>query len=80
MTVNGKEYPSLADGEYDAIVLGTGLKEVLLAGMLAKEQGKRVRADFALTHTGLGDLATSSPVWLDGHAAHDMLPNTGACH
>jgi hypothetical protein len=50
VTVDGKTYPSLADGEYDVIVLGTGLKEVLLAGMLAKEQGKRVRFEVILLY------------------------------
>jgi len=48
VTIDGKTYPSLADGEYDVIVLGTGLKEVLLAGMLAKEQGKRVSSSKAV--------------------------------
>ena len=43
VSVGGKEFPSLADGEYDVIVLGTGLKEVLLAGMLAMQKQKRVR-------------------------------------
>jgi len=28
--------------EYDAIVLGTGLKECILAGLLAKLEGKRI--------------------------------------
>lgn len=40
--VNGKTYQSLADGEYDAIVLGTGLKECILSGLLATD-GMRVR-------------------------------------
>lgn len=31
----------LADGEYDAIVLGTGLKECVISGLLST-QGKRV--------------------------------------
>jgi Rab GDP dissociation inhibitor len=32
---------ALADGEYDAIVLGTGLKECVISGLLSV-QGKRV--------------------------------------
>jgi Rab GDP dissociation inhibitor len=32
---------ALADGEYDAIVLGTGLKECIISGLLSV-QGKRV--------------------------------------
>lgn len=41
--IAGKSYPSLADGKYDVIVLGTGLKECIVAGLLAVE-GKKVRA------------------------------------
>lgn len=41
ITVAGKEYPKLADGEYDVIVLGTGLKETVLAGCLAMK-GMRI--------------------------------------
>lgn len=37
MTVGGKELPTLADGAYDAIVLGTGLKECIISGLLAKK-------------------------------------------
>lgn len=43
VTVGGTEYAKLADGEYDVIVLGTGLKECILAGMLAAGKGKKVR-------------------------------------
>lgn len=39
--LNGKMYPMLADGEYDVIILGTGLKECMLAGLLSKK-GKKV--------------------------------------
>ncbi|KAA0151565.1 hypothetical protein FNF27_06145 [Cafeteria roenbergensis] len=42
VTIDGKEYPTLADGEYDYIVLGTGLKECILAGMLAAARHKKV--------------------------------------
>ena len=35
--LNGKAYPMLADGEYDCIILGTGLKECMLAGLLSKK-------------------------------------------
>lgn len=41
--IAGKSYPALADGEYDVIVLGTGLKECIVAGLLAVE-GKKVCA------------------------------------
>eukprot|EP01138_Halocafeteria_seosinensis_P015502 gb/GECG01015820.1/.p1 GENE.gb/GECG01015820.1/~~gb/GECG01015820.1/.p1 ORF type:complete len:465 (+),score=69.10 gb/GECG01015820.1/:1-1395(+) len=39
--INGTEYKPLADGKYDVIVLGTGLKECILGGLLAIE-GKKV--------------------------------------
>lgn len=32
---NGKTYKPLADGKYDAIILGTGLKECILSGLLS---------------------------------------------
>jgi hypothetical protein len=35
VTLNGTTYPPLADGVYDAIILGTGLKECVLSGLLA---------------------------------------------
>lgn len=35
VTILGTEYPALADGQYDAIFLGTGLKECILAGLLS---------------------------------------------
>ena len=41
VVLGGKEYKPLADGKYDAIVLGTGLKECVLSGLLATE-GKKV--------------------------------------
>lgn len=41
--LNGKTYPMLADGEYDCIILGTGLKECMLAGLLSKK-GKKVQS------------------------------------
>ena len=40
----GKKYPQLADGAYDAIILGTGLKECMLSGMLAVFKGMKVRS------------------------------------
>ena len=39
--MGGTSYPPLADGDYDAIVLGTGLKECVLSGLLAV-RGMRV--------------------------------------
>lgn len=35
LTINGKEYEPLADGTYDAVVLGTGLTECILSGLLS---------------------------------------------
>jgi len=37
----GKTYKPLADGKYDAIIMGTGLKECILSGLLSTK-GKRV--------------------------------------
>jgi Rab GDP dissociation inhibitor len=41
VTWQGKEYNAVADGKYDAIVLGTGLKECILSGLLSVK-GKKV--------------------------------------
>lgn len=41
VTILDTTYPALADGVYDAIILGTGLKECIIAGLLATE-GKKV--------------------------------------
>mmetsp|Transcript_34082 Transcript_34082/g.81240 ORF Transcript_34082/g.81240 Transcript_34082/m.81240 type:complete len:483 (-) Transcript_34082:277-1725(-) len=38
---DGTKLPALADGEYDAIVLGTGLKECIISGILSVD-GKKV--------------------------------------
>ena len=35
LSINGVEYPALADGDYDAVVLGTGLTECMLSGLLS---------------------------------------------
>lgn len=35
LSISGKEYDKLADGEYDAVVLGTGLTECILSGILS---------------------------------------------
>ena len=45
VTLGGKEYPAMADGEYDAVVLGTGLKECILAGVLSHERKKVLQID-----------------------------------
>ena len=37
----GKSYKPLADGKYDVIILGTGLKECILSGLLSIK-GKKV--------------------------------------
>ena len=49
--LNGKSYPMLADGTYDCIILGTGLKECMLAGLLSKK-GMKVRENFRLSQLG----------------------------
>lgn len=33
----GKSYKALADGKYDVIICGTGLKECILSGLLSKK-------------------------------------------
>ncbi|KAJ1489299.1 GDP dissociation inhibitor-domain-containing protein, partial [Baffinella frigidus] len=38
---DGTKLPALADGEYDAIVLGTGLKECIISGIMSVD-GKKV--------------------------------------
>lgn len=35
LSVNGTEYEKLADGEYDVVVLGTGLTECVISGILS---------------------------------------------
>lgn len=35
VSINGIEYESLADGTYDAVILGTGLTECILSGLLS---------------------------------------------
>lgn len=35
LSIGGKQYDKLADGEYDAVVLGTGLTECILSGILS---------------------------------------------
>lgn len=34
---DGTKLPALADGEYDAIVLGTGLKECIISGEILQQ-------------------------------------------
>eukprot|EP00753_Platysulcus_tardus_P018208 PLAT6775.1.p2 GENE.PLAT6775.1~~PLAT6775.1.p2 ORF type:complete len:465 (-),score=268.18 PLAT6775.1:165-1559(-) len=43
--VDGEDTPALADGQYDAIVLGTGLKECVLSGLLAVRGMKILQLD-----------------------------------
>lgn len=33
----GKSYKALADGKYDVIICGTGLKECIMSGLLSKK-------------------------------------------
>lgn len=35
IVINEREYEPLADGQYDAVVLGTGLTECILSGLLS---------------------------------------------
>lgn len=42
INIGGRKYHKLADGAYDAIILGTGLKECMLSGMLAVFKGMKV--------------------------------------
>jgi hypothetical protein len=42
----GTTYKPLADGKYDVIILGTGLKECILSGLLSVK-GKKVRFSFS---------------------------------
>ena len=51
--LNGKTYPMLADGQYDCIILGTGLKECMLAGLLSKK-GMKVNVRWSHYHIGYG--------------------------
>jgi Rab GDP dissociation inhibitor len=44
VTWNGTEYLPLADGKYDVIILGTGLKESILSGLLSSK-GMKVCMD-----------------------------------
>jgi hypothetical protein len=41
VTFKGTTYKALADGKYDVIILGTGLKECILSGLLS-QKGKKV--------------------------------------
>lgn len=50
--LNGKTYPMLADGQYDCIILGTGLKECMLAGLLSK---KGMKVNVKCFHYPVGD-------------------------
>lgn len=43
--IAGKDYQSLADGEYDAVFFSTGLKECILAGLLAVRGWKVLQID-----------------------------------
>jgi Rab GDP dissociation inhibitor len=42
VTLGGTEYKPLADGKYDVVILGSGFKECLLAGLLAAVGKKKV--------------------------------------
>ena len=53
VTILDQTYPALADGVYDAIILGTGLKECIIAGLLATE-GKKVISFKKVLFSGFG--------------------------
>lgn len=46
---DGTEMPALADGEYDCIVLGTGLKECIISGIMSVD-GKKVANTPSTSH------------------------------
>lgn len=45
IVLNGKTYPKLADGDYDAVVLGTGLTECMLSGILSVSRKRVLHCD-----------------------------------
>jgi RAB protein geranylgeranyltransferase component A len=45
VNIAGNEYEALADGEYDVILLGTGMKECVLAGLLSVKGMKVLQVD-----------------------------------
>jgi hypothetical protein len=57
---NGTTYKPLADGKYDAIILGTGLKECILSGLLSVK-GKKVRR--GRRGGGGGEVGSKRGVW-----------------
>ena len=60
--LNGKAYPMLADGKYDAIILGTGLKECMLAGLLSKKGMKVASLIGALMNRSLSWIEITTTV------------------
>lgn len=42
---NGEKMPPLADGDYDAVVLGTGLKECIISGLLSTDKLRVLHID-----------------------------------
>ena len=54
--INGATYPALADGEYDAIVMGTGLKECIIAGLLSVNGMKVLQVERAFQNVKEGHM------------------------
>ena len=50
VSILDRKFAPLADGAYDVIVLGTGLKECMIAGMLSVFEGKKVRCALLFAH------------------------------
>ena len=42
VVINGINYEPLADGVYDVVIMGTGLKECMLSGLLSKAGGYKI--------------------------------------
>jgi Rab GDP dissociation inhibitor len=45
VTINGKTYAPLADGKYHCVIMGTGLKECMLSGLLSVAGYKILHVD-----------------------------------
>lgn len=72
----------LADGEYDAIVLGTGLTECIISGLLSV-QGKRVlhldRNNYYGAETASLSLQNLFQKFRDGNPPASLGPSRGNC-
>jgi hypothetical protein len=66
------------DGEYDAIVLGTGLKECIISGLLSVSGLKVCNSSSALLYSACFAVAPLPPARTRGIADHEQL--AGAAH